>query len=69
MNGHAAPLGGELWNRPYRAMATLGAIGIACMLWRYMQGLGATTGLNDGHPCAIHTLDVEGREIATAKVL
>jgi Ni/Fe-hydrogenase subunit HybB-like protein len=53
MNGHAMPVGGELWTRPYKALATLAGLGLLLMLWRYVQGLGATTGLNDGHPWGI----------------
>jgi Ni/Fe-hydrogenase subunit HybB-like protein len=53
MNGHALPVGGELWTRPYKALAGVAALGVAFMLWRYLAGLGATTGLNDGHPWGI----------------
>lgn len=53
MNGHALPVGGDLWTRPYKALAMLAGIGLIFCLWRYVQGLGATTGLNDGHPWGI----------------
>jgi Ni/Fe-hydrogenase subunit HybB-like protein len=53
MNGHAVPVGGELWTRPYKFLASLASLGVLLMLWRYIQGLGATTALNDGHPWGI----------------
>lgn len=53
MNGHAVPIGGELWTRPYKWLAALAGVGVVFMLWRYVAGLGATTGLNDGHPWGI----------------
>jgi len=53
MTPHAVPIGGELWNRQYKALAAFAGLGIMLMLWRFIQGLGATTGLNDGHPWGI----------------
>jgi Ni/Fe-hydrogenase subunit HybB-like protein len=53
MSSHAVPIGGELWNRQYKALAALAGFGLLLMFWRFAQGLGATTGLNDGHPWGI----------------
>jgi Ni/Fe-hydrogenase subunit HybB-like protein len=53
MSAHAAPVGGELWTRPYKFLAALASLGVLLMFWRYVQGLGATTNLNDGHPWGI----------------
>ena len=53
MSAHAAPIGGELWTRPYKFLAALASLGFLLMAWRYLQGLGATTNLNDGHPWGI----------------
>jgi Ni/Fe-hydrogenase subunit HybB-like protein len=53
VTAHAAPIGGELWTRPYKALAAVAGFGLLMMLWRFTQGLGATTGLNDGHPWGI----------------
>jgi Ni/Fe-hydrogenase subunit HybB-like protein len=53
MSAHAAPIGGQLWTRPYKVLATLATLGVLLTLWRYVQGLGATTALNDGHPWGI----------------
>lgn len=53
MSAQSAPVGGELWTRPYKFLATLATLGVLLTLWRYIQGLGATTALNDGHPWGI----------------
>ena len=53
MSSHAVPIGGELWTRQYKALAALAGFGLLLMFWRFAQGLGATTGLNDGHPWGI----------------
>jgi Ni/Fe-hydrogenase subunit HybB-like protein len=53
MNAHSAPIGGELWTRSFKFLAALATLGVLLTLWRYLQGLGATTALNDGHPWGI----------------
>jgi Ni/Fe-hydrogenase subunit HybB-like protein len=53
MNAHSAPVGGELWTRSFKFLAALATLGVLLTLWRYLQGLGATTALNDGHPWGI----------------
>src|SRR5438874_5335282 len=53
MNGHATPVDGLLWNNTYKWLAGFAGLGAALMLWRFIFGLGATTGLNDGYPFGI----------------
>ena len=53
MNGHAQPLGGQLFTRPFRVLLLLGAIGLALTVWRFVVGLGAATGLSDGYPLGL----------------
>ena len=53
MNGHAQPLGGQLFTRPFRALLLLGAIGLALTVWRFVVGLGAATALSDGYPLGL----------------
>jgi Ni/Fe-hydrogenase subunit HybB-like protein len=53
MSSQPMPIGGELWTRSYKFLAGLATLGFLLMLWRYVQGLGATTALNDGHPWGI----------------
>jgi Ni/Fe-hydrogenase subunit HybB-like protein len=50
MNGQASPVGGILWDRPFKWLAGFAGLGALLMLWRFLFGLGATTGLNDGYP-------------------
>ena len=50
---HAAPVGGVLWNRAYQWLALSAGLGVVLMLFRYIFGLGAATGLNDGYPFGI----------------
>jgi Ni/Fe-hydrogenase subunit HybB-like protein len=49
----AAPVGGPLVNRGTRPLLILAGIGFALILWRFIVGLGAATGLNDGYPWGI----------------
>ena len=48
-----APIGGELWTRPFRTLVAIAAIGGAVALWRYVSGLGAVANINDGYPWGI----------------
>ena len=48
-----APVGGELWTRPFRTLVAIAAIGGAVALWRYVYGLGAVANINDGYPWGI----------------
>jgi Ni/Fe-hydrogenase subunit HybB-like protein len=45
-----APVGGELWTRPFRVLVAIAALGGVMALWRVVAGLGAVSNLNDGYP-------------------
>ncbi len=47
------PVGGPLVNRATKILATLAAIGVLTVLWRFTRGLGAVTNLNDGYPMGL----------------
>ena len=49
----ATPLGGRIFTRGFNTLLAVGGIGIAILLWRFIAGLGATTGMNDGYPWGI----------------
>ena len=53
MTARPAPLGGRILTLPYRFLLAVIALGVAMMAWRFVAGLGATTGLNDGYPWGI----------------
>lgn len=40
-------------SRPFKALLTLAAIGVALILWRLYAGLGVTTSMSDGYPWGI----------------
>jgi Ni/Fe-hydrogenase subunit HybB-like protein len=53
MSSHAhahAPVGGELWTRPFRLLVAIAALGGVMALWRFASGLAAVSNLNDGYP-------------------
>ncbi len=53
MSSHAhahAPVGGELWTRPFRILVAIAALGGVMALWRFASGLAAVSNLNDGYP-------------------
>lgn len=50
---HAAPVGGQLWNRFTIALLLLIAVMIGVLGVRYAQGLGAVSNMNDGYPWGI----------------
>ena len=50
---NAAPLGGRIFTRGFNALLAVGAVGIAILIWRFLVGLGPTTGMNDGYPWGI----------------
>jgi Ni/Fe-hydrogenase subunit HybB-like protein len=41
---------GRILTRPFMAMATVFAVGMAILGWRFAVGLGAPTAMNDGYP-------------------
>jgi Ni/Fe-hydrogenase subunit HybB-like protein len=49
----ARPVGGPIVTRPFRWLALIAGIGAAFSLYRFMAGLGASTGLSDGYPWGI----------------
>lgn len=51
--GRAVPLGGRIVTRPFMMLATVFAIGMAVLAWRFLVGLGGPTALNDGYPWGI----------------
>ena len=53
MNDRARPLGGTILTVPYRMILALIAVTVGLMAWRFIAGLGPTTGLNDGYPWGI----------------
>jgi Ni/Fe-hydrogenase subunit HybB-like protein len=56
MSSHAhahAPVGGELWTRPFRILVAIAALGGVMALWRFASGLAAVSNLNDGYPWGI----------------
>jgi len=56
MSSHAhahAPVGGELWTRPFRILVAIAALGGVMALWRFASGLAAVSNLNDGYPWGV----------------
>jgi len=53
MQTHAQPIGGPLFTRAYFVLLSIAAIGVALILWRFVVGLGASTGLSDGYPLGL----------------
>jgi Ni/Fe-hydrogenase subunit HybB-like protein len=56
VSGHAhahAPVGGELWTRPFRILLAVAALGGVMALWRFAAGLAAVSNLNDGYPWGV----------------
>jgi Ni/Fe-hydrogenase subunit HybB-like protein len=52
---HAKPaaVGGSLWTGTTRTLFAIAVLGIALVIWRFMVGLGPSTGLSDGYPWGI----------------
>src|SRR5512137_595551 len=48
-----APVGGELWTRPFRILVAIAALGGVMALWRFAFGLAAVSNLNDGYPWGV----------------
>ena len=56
MSSHAhahAPVGGELWTRPFRILVAIAVLGGVMALWRFASGLAAVSNLNDGYPWGV----------------
>lgn len=50
MNGHAQAVGGRIFNKSFRVLAAIFAIGAVLILYRLSTGLGRLTAMNDGYP-------------------
>ncbi|HVO09565.1 MAG TPA: Ni/Fe-hydrogenase cytochrome b subunit [Vicinamibacteria bacterium] len=48
-----APVGGELWTRPFQLLVAIAALGGVMAAWRFAAGLAAVSNLNDGYPWGI----------------
>lgn len=55
MSSHAqpTPVGGEIWTPFFRLLAALAVLGGILMVWRFVAGLGAVTGLSDAYPWGV----------------
>ena len=53
MSERSVALGGPVFTRTFKFLATLFVLGCALILWRLVAGLGATTAMNDGEPWGI----------------
>ncbi len=49
----AQPVGGPILTRPFMAILAVLAVSFPLIAWRFLAGLGPTTGLNDGYPWGI----------------
>jgi Ni/Fe-hydrogenase subunit HybB-like protein len=49
MNAQAAPLGGQIFTKPFKALAALSVLAFAVITVRFLFGLGAVTAMNDGY--------------------
>ncbi len=49
----AQPVGGPIVTRGFRAVSLIFVIGMVFVIYRFMAGLGASTGLSDGYPWGI----------------
>jgi Ni/Fe-hydrogenase subunit HybB-like protein len=59
MSTAAARVEGPLWTRSFRIIFAIAVVGLIVMAWRFLVGLGAATGLNDGYPWGLWiTFDV-----------
>ena len=47
------PVGGRLWTGPFKILVTIGAIGGLVVLWRFINGLGSVSNLNNGYPWGV----------------
>jgi Ni/Fe-hydrogenase subunit HybB-like protein len=50
MNGHAQAVGGRIFNKSFRVLSAIFAIGAVLILYRLATGLGRLTAMNDGYP-------------------
>lgn len=50
MSGHAQAVGGRIFNKSFRVLTAIFAVGAVLILYRLATGLGRLTALNDGYP-------------------
>ena len=53
MSAGARPVGGPILNREFKWLIGFFTVAVVFLGWRFLAGLGATTGLNDGFPWGI----------------
>lgn len=53
MSHNAQAVGGRILTRPFIACLAVFALCIPVLAWRFLFGLGPTTGMNDGFPWGI----------------
>ena len=53
MSHRAQPVGGPIVTRPFMVLLAVLAAGLLVTAWRFVVGLGPTTGLNDGYAWGI----------------
>jgi len=53
MSHRAEPVGGPILTRPFQVLLAILAIGLLLIAWRFVSGLGPTTGMNDGYAWGI----------------
>lgn len=53
MTAAATPLGGRIFTKGLLALLAVGGVGVAVLIWRFLVGLGPTTGMNDGYPWGV----------------
>lgn len=51
--GRHTQVKGRILTTPFMAMATVAAVGLGVLAWRFAVGLGAPTAMNDGYPWGI----------------
>jgi Ni/Fe-hydrogenase subunit HybB-like protein len=50
MNGRAQAVGGRIFNKSFRVLTAMFAVGAVLILYRLVTGLGTLTAMNDGYP-------------------
>jgi Ni/Fe-hydrogenase subunit HybB-like protein len=53
MNPQARAIGGPIWTPIFLVAAAIFLVSLPIILWRFVSGLGPTTGLSDGYPWGI----------------
>lgn len=53
MTTRATPVGGPIWTKPVKVLLFFAVLGGVLTLWRFLVGLGPSTGMNDGYPWGI----------------